>query len=177
MPTIYLLRHFRVKDTQKAWLDGKAFDKWVDAYDDMALEFRDIDLPSCDICLVSPQSRAIRSVEHLGIAYQIEPQLHEVEPKLFLESKIKLSKNIWLILGRLKWLLNIGSNEKREDSYRRAQEVVKILQKHQAQNILILSHGFFIKVLAKELHKMGFKGKMDIKPQNGKLYPFRNPII
>ncbi|MEA2027750.1 MAG: histidine phosphatase family protein [Campylobacterota bacterium] len=174
--TIYLLRHFRVKDTQKAWLDGKAFDAWVDAYDDMELEYLDIELPSFDSCLVSPQNRAIRSAKHLGIEYTIEPNLHEVEPKLFWHSRWKLSKNIWLTLGRLRWLLNMSSDETRSDTFARVHNVIKKLQESEAHNILILSHGFFIKILARELRKEGFVGDMDIKPKNGKIYPMQIEI-
>jgi len=168
---IYLLRHFRVKDRQKAWLTGKEFDQWVDAYDKMELEYLNIELPSFDTCLVSPQNRAICSAKHLDIAYTIESKLHEVEPKLFWQSKWKLSKNIWLTLGRLLWLFNLAQKEGRDDTHTRAKDVVTMLQKSPHQNILILSHGFFIKILARELSKEGFVGELDIKPQNGKIYP------
>lgn len=41
------------------------------------------------------------------------------------------------------------------------------------QNILIVSHGFFIRELTKRLNAEGFKGKIDPAPQNGKLYLFQ----
>jgi|GEM_PF-693453 len=171
--TIYLLRHFRVKDDQKEKLNAQEFDTWVDEYDKMNLEYLDLDLPPIDLCLVSPQNRAIASASHLNIEYRIDERLREVEAKLFKQSRWKFSKNFWLALGRLRWLFNIGSRETRKDSYARAREIVEALQESKVQNILILTHGFFIKILAQELHKEGFRGDMDIKPKNGKIYPMR----
>jgi len=170
---IYLLRHFRVKDHQKGKLTAQEFDAWVDDYDKMELELLDLDLPSMDLCLVSPQHRAITSANSLDIEYSIDERLREVEAKLFKESSWRFSKNSWLALGRLRWLFNIGSGETRKDSYSRAREVIEVLQESKAQNILILSHGFFIKMLAKELYEEGYRGRVDIKPKNGKVYPMR----
>lgn len=172
---IYLLRHFRVKDDQRGWLNGEEFDAWVDAYDEMELEYCNMHLPSMDVCFVSPQSRAVRSANYLGLEYSIESRLHEVEPKLFSQSRWRLSKGVWLGIGRFRWLLNLGKGETRCDSFGRVDEVIAMLQECEAKNILILSHGFFIKLIARELQKLGYEGELDIKPKNGKLYHLQYP--
>lgn len=42
---IYLLRHFKVKDSSIKWLNSTEFNDWVKDYDSFELEYMNIKLP------------------------------------------------------------------------------------------------------------------------------------
>ncbi|WP_144461932.1 histidine phosphatase family protein [Siminovitchia fortis] len=44
------------------------------------------------------------------------------------------------------------------------------IKKKEEKNILIVSHGFFLYVLAKELEKQGYAGARKRRFENGRLY-------
>ena len=98
MKTIYLLRHFKVKDTISNRLNSQDFEVWVDAYDTFDLEYRNVDLPAVKNVYVSSQNRAVNTAKHLGLEYEITDLLREVEAKPFISTKKwKFSKSFWLI--------------------------------------------------------------------------------
>ncbi len=65
MQTIYLLRHFKVKDTQLSNLNSEEFSSWVNNYDFYELEYKNIELPIIDKIYVSSQNRAIKTANYL----------------------------------------------------------------------------------------------------------------
>jgi len=52
--------------------------------------------------------------------------------------------------------------------------VIDIMIASDAESIMIISHGFFMRILAQELRKRGFQGEMDSHPKNGKPYLFHH---
>jgi broad specificity phosphatase PhoE len=86
---------------------------------------------------------------------------------------MKLHYMVWQILGRVAWLFSWKSQrESISQTNARINEFIEIVEHAGYQNILVVSHGFFMKVLVHKLKKMGFRGNLDFSPQNGKLYTF-----
>ena len=97
MQTIYLLRHFKVKDTQLSNLNSQEFSSWVNNYDFYELEYKNIELPIIDKIYVSSQNRAIKTANYLKLDYEKSDLLIEVEAFPFVKTKLKFSKFFWLI--------------------------------------------------------------------------------
>jgi len=172
MKNIYLLRHFKVQDKTTKKLNSHEFDKWVDNYDIYNLQYLDINLPKIDKVFVSSQNRAIKTAQYLKQDFTTLDELVEVEAKAFISTNYKFSKSFWLIIGRLLWYFNLSKSEKKEDTIQRAKKIVKMLENDDSQNIMIISHGLFLKILQKELKSSGYSGKIDLKPNNGVVYRF-----
>jgi broad specificity phosphatase PhoE len=171
MATIYLMRHFKVLDSTAPMLDSMKYDEWVKLYDNTELDYTSISLPDVDEVYVSDLNRAIKTSEFLNLNSAVMKDLREVESKAFVSTKIKLHKNIWLSVDRLLWFFNLRKIENKRDTIFRAKKVANSLIDKQGK-ILIISHGLFMKVLARELNALGYIGKLDKRPQNNKVYAF-----
>lgn len=171
---IHLLRHFKVQDTTDSWLNSDEFNAWVDTYDTLPLNVIDVDLPKeIELILCSTQSRAKRTAEQFSTIETIHTdKLVEVGSRVFFNTKIKLQKYIWFGMGTIFWYFNRLEGENRVDTKKRAKELVSYIKSFNKEHILIVSHGFFMKVIAEELRLEGFEGEIDLRPVNGKLYSF-----
>ena len=170
---IYFLRHFKVKDSSKNWLNSDEFDKWVKGYDTFELEYNDVVLPkNIDKIHVSSQIRAIKSADFLNLDYEINDLLVEVPIKSFINTKFKLPKWLWLFAGRLTWFFNFKQIETKKETNKRVEDFIKNLDIN--SNILIISHGFFMMLLIKKLKKIGYNGNISKKMKNGKVCILKN---
>ena len=177
MQTIYILRHFKVKDTITNKLNSKEFKTWIDLYDNSALEYLDIDIPQVDKVYVSNQKRAMMTADYFKLDYDQTDLLREVETFPFMNTRLKFSKHFWLIISRILWLLNITSKETKRDTIKRAKEFIEQLKNNnQEETVLIISHGLFLKVLISEFKKIGFRGNIDLKIKNGVVYELKTKI-
>lgn len=172
MKTLYLMRHFKVKDKITHKLSAAEFNSWVEAYDTYDLDYLNIDIPNVESIYVSSQNRAIKTAEYLQVDFEIIDKLQEVDAKAFFSTNKKFSKSFWLAGGRLLWYLNLSATEKRKETIRRATEIICKLEDNESKSMLLISHGLFLKVLTAELKKLGYQGKMDFKPQNAQIYEF-----
>ena len=167
------MRHFRVKDSSKKLLNSKEFNEWVEDYDRFDLEGLDVKIDkNIEVFITSQKRRAILTAEKLKLK-SIESNLfNEVETEAFIDTKIKLSKTLWLFIARVLWYFNLTKLETRNDSIKRAKDAIEFLKSLKKESCLIVSHGFFMKILIKELEKSSYKGEIDVKPKNGKTYLF-----
>lgn len=166
---IYFLRHFKVKDNSKSWLNSEEFNQWVKSYDTFELEYNDVVLPmNIDKIYVSSQNRAIKSADFLNLNYKINDLLIEVPIKSFIYTKFKLPKCLWLFVGRLAWFFNFKQIENKKETDKRVEDFIKNLDIN--SNILIISHGFFMILLLKKLKKIGYRGDIPRRIGNGKVY-------
>lgn len=173
MKTINLLRHFKVKDDGFIMLNSKEFNQWVSNYDKYELEFQEVDLPkSSTKAYVSTEDRAIRSAELLNLEYELSDKIIEVKIEAFINTKLKLPKIVWLIIGRVLWYFNLSKVENYNCTVNRANQFLAEVVDNNSDNILLLSHGLFLRVLEKELRKKGYVGTMDTSPKNAKVYTF-----
>ena len=170
---IYFLRHFKVKDSSKSWLNSDEFDNWVKDYDTFELEYSHVILPrNIDKIYVSSQNRAIKSADFLNLDYEINDLLVEVPIKSFINTKFKLPKWLWLFVGRVAWFLNFKQNETKKETNKRVEYFIQNLD--MTGNILIISHGFLMMLLVKKLKKIGYTGNISSKMSNGKVYILKN---
>lgn len=166
---IYFLRHFKVKDNSKSWLNSEEFNQWVKSYDTFELEYNSVVLPkNIDKIYVSSQNRAIKSADFLNFNYKINDLLVEVPIKSFIYTKFKLPKWLWLFVGRLAWFFNLKQLETKEETNERIENFIQNLDMN--SNILIISHGFFMILLLKKLKKIGYRGDIPRRIGNGKVY-------
>jgi broad specificity phosphatase PhoE len=166
---IYFLRHFKVKDNSKSWLNSEEFNQWVKSYDSFELEYNSVVLPkNIDKIYVSSQNRAIKSADFLNLNYKINDLLVEVPIKSFIYTRFKLPKWLWLFVGRLAWFFNLKQLETKEETNERIENFIQNLDMN--SNILIISHGFFMILLLKKLKKIGYRGDIRRRIGNGKVY-------
>ncbi len=172
MQTIHLLRHFRVKDQTKGFMNADEFLAWVKKYDSMELEYRKVDLPNrIDKLFVSSQQRALKSAAYLEHESETSDLLVEVDAQAFMSGKIKLPKKLWLFVDRLRWYFNLRSVEKRSDTIKRARDFIEEIK--DMEDVLVISHGLFMHVLIAELKKEGFEGSVDKKIKNATIYTMK----
>lgn len=173
MPKIHLLRHYKVKDPIKKKLNSKEFNSWVELYDSYDLEYKNLDIPKgIKKVFVSTQNRAIKTAEFLKLDYELEPLVVEVEAKSLFSSDFRFSKSFWLILGRISWFFNFCASERKKESKKRAKEFIKKCLESEG-DVLVVSHGLFLKVLIAEFKKLGFYGEVDFRVTNAKIYTLK----
>ena len=169
MQTIYLLRHFRVKDQTGGSMNADEFLAWIKQYDNMELEYCEVDLPAkIDKVFVSSQQRAMKSSAYLALESETSDLLVEVDAQTFISGKIKLPKKLWLSIDRLRWYFNFRSVENRSDTIKRARDFIEKIK--DMEDVFIISHGLFMYVLIAELKKDGFAGSIDKKIKNAMVY-------
>jgi hypothetical protein len=93
---IYLMRHFKVKDTKQYWMNSTQFEQWVRDYDAFALHEKIINLPSLNKVYTSTCRRVIRTADSLACTYQTSDLLVEVDAKAFMQTPLPLPKWLWL---------------------------------------------------------------------------------
>jgi len=85
--------------------------------------------------------------------------LDEVPLKAFRDSRIPLPLWVWNVIGRLQWAMgNSRQPEGRKDSQKRARLLIEELVGKNRDCVLV-SHGFFMRTLVKELERYGFQIK------------------
>jgi broad specificity phosphatase PhoE len=57
---------------------------------------------------------------------------------------------------------------------KRIEKFYDILMRSGYKRILIVSHGYFLRMFYEEMKKRGFKGEIEINIQNAKLYTMEN---
>ncbi len=166
---ISLLRHFKVKDTSKIWLNSNEFNQWAKDYDTFELEFKAINLPNnINKFYVSSQNRAIKTADSFNIDYEVSDLLVEVPIEAFIDTKLKFPKWFWLLIGRLLWFFNLTKSENKEETIKRVETFISTIDLN--SNILIVSHGFFMMKLIKRLRFLGFEGNIPLKLKNSTIY-------
>ncbi len=169
------MRHFRVKDTcSKKLFSSSEIDAWVDLYDTYDLEACAVDLPEVEKVFISTLSRSERTATYLGMTeYEKSSLFNEVEAKAFVDTKYRFPKLGWLIAGRILWSLGlVKRSESKIRTHKRAKEAADSMIEAKESSIMIVSHGFFMLLLARQLQKRGFKGRISEHPKHGKIYTF-----
>ncbi|WP_152393107.1 histidine phosphatase family protein [Paenibacillus guangzhouensis] len=175
---IGLMRHYKVLiNTTKNWMSSHDFSEWVKQYDQS-----DIDLSNpiranlnWDVCYTSDMQRAIKTAETIHYGELITTnQLREIQINPMFHANVKLHLNIWLILGRMGWLINHHSQENKYLTRMRAKTLLNTVEENckNDENVLIVTHGAFMTVLRQELLHRGYIGDTFTKPKNGWIYTF-----
>ncbi|GAB6988766.1 histidine phosphatase family protein [Paenibacillus pini] len=175
---IGLVRHFKV--TYKpisTWMNSEEFNQWIEEYNKSGVSPPESTGHGVEwnMCLSSDLSRATVTAEMLHKGQIIKTdQLREIAMRSVTSTQIKLHYYMWLFIIRIAWLVSHKSqDETKAETILRAKQVVdQIEENDKGSNILVVSHGAFMRVLYQELIRRGYKGRGFAKPKNGKLYTF-----
>lgn len=169
-----LVRHFKVITNEKTLLSSAEFASAMEKYDTAPLLKNGLKINSSDwdICYCSTLPRAITTAETIYKGEIIKTDLLiEVPISPFTRRNIKLPSFIWHIGARIAWYKS--NKSQKEDIHKtrdRINNFYRIIQDSGNSNILIVSHGYFIRMFYEEMKKNGFTGEVDVNIQNGKLY-------
>lgn len=174
---IGLVRHFKVNiQFSKRFYTPAQFNLKMQEYDGCPVIPKGVNLDGInwEVCYTSTMPRAITTARTIYKDEIIETDLlKEVSVRAFTNMKILLPAGVWHLGGRIAWYKEKESQPERfSETMNRADEIINTILSSGKQNVLCVSHGFFMGVLFRKLYKLGFKGETDMRPQNGKLYVF-----
>ena len=179
---IGLIRHFKVNYHKKLFMTSRQFKEWEENYNTSEVIKNDVELMGIkwDKCYSSTLIRAITTAEYVYKDEIVQNDLiRETIIDPIFKTNWKLPYWFWAIGGRLAWYFNHKSQEETKIITRdKAKKFVDILfdetKSDDKENILIVTHGFFMYSLQRELKKRGFTGKLITSPKNGVLYLYEN---
>jgi broad specificity phosphatase PhoE len=176
---IILIRHFKVGFKWKFLYNSNEYELDCAGYNSAAVIRVPLEVNIDDHRLItSTMNRALETSRYI---FNRDPDLSdeglcEVPIKPFMNSKLKLPKLVWDIVGRLHWRLNLKSQP---ESYRESKErVSRFIDSliEQKQNAIVVGHGWIIKLMIRKLKASGFKGPSPIYISNGRPYEFYLPV-
>lgn len=173
-----LARHFQIPHARFTLVDGPGFDTWAKWYDTTDVSSRKVPLAdeAFDKCYCSDLPRAVFTANYLFKGpIEKTPLLQEVPFSGFLPRRLKLPLLFWQATSRMGWYLDHKKQvENRTQTLGRIAEFLAMLtSRHgKGERILIVSHGFYMQFLEKELVRAGFRGQVPMRPHGGVIYPF-----
>ena len=173
-----LVRHFKVVTNEKYFLSTKEFEKAMSNYDvaPVSENVLKINLDDWDVCYCSTLPRAIATAETIYDKEIIKTDLLiEVPIAPFTKRNIKLPLTLWHVGARIAWYKKYKSQIENKDGTKiRINKFYQLIKDSGYEKILIVSHGYFLRMFYEEMKKKGFKGEIDLNIQNGKLYILEN---
>ncbi|MDV2686805.1 histidine phosphatase family protein [Alkalihalophilus lindianensis] len=170
---ISLIRHGRSQLTENNRITCLQFKHWVEKYDNHGV-VEEMTLPSdiiekvvnAKMVVTSDLKRAIHSANLLS------PELEIISDPLFRETElpiipfefwnVELRPSIWAVILRLVWFCGY-SNEcesltiAKLRAKKASRQLIDYADKH--KSVVLVGHGFFNMLIAKELQKNGWAGK------------------
>jgi broad specificity phosphatase PhoE len=176
-----LVRHFQVITDEKTFLSSYEFAEAMKKYDLAPVLKNGLKINSSDwdICYCSTLPRAVTTAESVYNGEIIKSDLLvEVPISPFTKRYIKLPSFVWHIASRIAWYKSHKSqSESIHDTKKRIHKFYEILKNSGFKRILIVSHGYFLRMFYEEMKKRGFKGDIEMNIQNGKLYTIEKEDI
>jgi hypothetical protein len=175
---IGLMRHFPVTYKLRKFSSSAMFDQDMEAYNTSPVTIinTNSDSKNWSICYTSNMKRADETGRHIFKGeIKTTPLLREVPLQAGFKTNLKLPLFFWATLGRIQWLFNSEKQpETKKMSLNRAKSFISELNSNleDKKNILIISHGFFMMNLKKELYRAGFRGRNFMKAKHGIIYSF-----
>ena len=172
---IGLVRHFKVNvKPGEGGLTSSEFEKAMKNYDSADVTPNELKVTDADwdICYASSLPRAVKTAQIIyGGGVITSDLLREVPILPFTKRNFVLPAFFWHTAARIAWVKNRPSQpEGKLQTQERIKKFLEMINASNYKNILIVSHGFFMGSLFRELIRRGFKGEMDVRPRNGKLY-------
>ena len=170
---ISLIRHGKSEWNEHMPITCQEFANWVEQYDYMGVVEELIypldsleKIKKAKVIYTSHLKRAIQS------ATLLNPKANIVSDSLFRETELpipsiklqglKLTPSKWTVILRCLWLFGYSSNEiSYKNDKKRAEKAALFLVEAAMQynSITLVGHGFLNILIAKELQKLGWKGK------------------
>lgn len=169
-----LVRHFKVISEKKSFLSPNEFSEAMKNYDIAPVKKNGLVINSVDwdICYCSTLPRAVTTAETIYDKEIIKSDLLvEVPISPFTKRNIKLPLNIWHIGARIAWYRSYKSQiENIHGTRERIHKFYDILLSSGHERILIVAHGYFLRMFYEEMKKKGFVGEIDLNIKNAQLY-------
>ena len=155
---IGLVRHFKVISPHgKKKLNSVEFNKRMSGYDIYPVKPNEVNINSSewDICYASTLPRAQTTAKTIYDGNIVTtPFIIEVPLSAFVKTNTQLHYMVWQIVGRVAWLSSLKSQvEGKPQTLSRIDKFIKQIENSGHQNILIVSHGFFMKVLVQVIFR------------------------
>ena len=172
-----LVRHFQIPHNRFQLVNGPGFDRWAEWYDTTDVSPRQVPAAGEDwhLCLCSDLHRAHFTAKTIYRgSIEATPLLREVPFTTFMPRALTLPLFMWQATSRLGWYLNrAAQKENRRQTQERIEAFVPRLRREfPDRNVLIVTHGFFMQFLEKELQRAGFRGQVPMRPHGGTIYLF-----
>jgi len=171
---IVLIRHFKVGFKWKRFYTSADYELDCGGYNSSPVIKSKVSISSKDRLITSTMSRALETSRHI---FEREPDLSdsnlcEVPIRPFADTSIPLPKLVWDVIGRLQWRFGINKQpESYQQSRKRVKTFVEALMK-QGDNVVIVCHGWIIKLLIRELKAHGFRGPSPVFIRNAVPYEY-----
>lgn len=165
---ITMIRHAKVKMRWPSRCNSEEFDAACQAYD------------KAEIVKPSKKPRKIRKAKVFisdldrtrwtaeglfrDTDFTVLGDIREVKMNSFTDTERKLPIFIWYFFGRLQWLRNDERQaEIRRDTVQRAQTAIDRCEA-EGRDCILVTHGFFLKILMRELKKRGYAIRGNNRP-------------
>ncbi len=156
---ILLIRHGRVSMEWKKSCTPAEYDEACRLYDESDIIPLDTpqDMGDYEKIYVSSQKRAIQTAQQMFPAAPkdmviMTPLLDEVPLRSFSDAERDRPKWVYDMAGRLQWLTGRRQEETRQETVKRADELIGLLEKNN-ENAILVTHGFFMSVLIRRLKR------------------------
>lgn len=171
---IILIRHFKVDYKWNLVYNSNDYEKACENYDNSKVIQANLEFNHKGVII---SSTMLRAIETSNLIFNKPPDicselLREVPIKPFVKTNLALPTFIWHLIGRIQWRINY---KKQPETYIESQfRVNTFLDKFMAKNedIVIVAHGWIIKLIIKKLRRDNFHGKNPTFIKNGFPYEF-----
>lgn len=169
-----MIRHGKSQWTDNSKVSYEGFRNWIDRYDSSSVFESDMPYPArtlekinkANLILSSDLKRSIDSAKILtpdftGPSYPLFREIEFPAVPEFAE-KVKLPPTVWAVFLRVSWFAGYA---KGAESYKKASQragraadvLVNEAVKH--ESVVLVGHGFFNFLIAKQLQKRGWEGR------------------
>jgi len=173
-----LVRHFKVITNEKSLLSTEEFVNTMAHYDVAPVKKNGLKINSADwdICYCSTLPRALTTAETIYDKEIIKTDLIvEVPISPFTKRNFKLPLTIWHIAARIAWYRSHKSQiENINGTKKRIKKFYEIILSSGYERILIVAHGYFLRMFYEEMKKKGFRGEIELNIKNAQLYELIN---
>lgn len=158
--TITIIRHAKVIYEWRDKYTSQGYDNACTEYDSSLIveDGYNIKLGSIERIYISELRRTYDTAKNIfgHDNFTSNKLFNEVPIKSFSDINRPIHVAFWNILGRIQWLLNIKRQpETKKQTIQRALAAIDILEK-EGLDCCLICHGFFMKVLIKQLEKKGY---------------------
>ncbi|AST91183.1 histidine phosphatase family protein [Sutcliffiella sp. NC1] len=169
---ISLIRHGKSELIENDSISCLEFQQWVEKYDNCGVT-EEMTLPpetkekveNAKLIVTSDLIRSIQSARLLN------PEVNMISNPLYRETElpilskdliqIKLRPNIWAVVMRMLWVIGYSNeceslSKAKHRAKKASQQLIDFANEY--KSIVLVGHGFFNLLIAKELQKSGWKG-------------------
>ena len=168
--TVTLMRHYRVNIRWESRYTAQSYREAMRSYDNAdVLDQRLEPDGEYQHVITSALKRSRQTQAFLcGRRPSLQTELlNEVPLEPFTRDRRERSLQLWNTMARLQWLVNDPKQpETRRGTRARAREFVDAFLRDEG-SYLVISHGFFLRILSRELRKRGFRGRAIQFMRNG----------